>query len=53
MVGNSKIDERAKFRKWRENTLAVTINTIRQKEQNKINLNLLNYLKRYLFAPRL
>ena len=53
MVGNSKIDERAKFKKWRENTLAVTINIIRQKERNKINLNLLNYLKRYLFAQRL
>ena len=32
---------------------AVTINIIRQKERNKINLNQLNYLKRYLFAQRL
>ena len=47
------IDERAKFKKWRENTSAVTINIICQKERNKINLNLLNYLKRYLFAQRL
>ena len=44
------IDERAQFKKGRENTLAVTINIICQKERNEINLNLLNYLKRYLFA---
>ena len=48
MVGNSKIDEGAKFEKWREIKLAVAINTIRQKERNKINLNVLNYFKRYL-----
>ena len=30
-----------------------TINIICQKERNEINLNLLNYLKRYLFAQRL
>ena len=38
MVGNSKIDEGAKFEKWREIMLAVAINFIRQKEQIEINL---------------
>ena len=47
------IDERTQFKKGRENTSAVTINIIRQKERNEIKLNLLNYLKRYLFAQRL
>ena len=47
------IDERTQFKKGRENTSAVTINIIPQKERNEINLNLLNYLKRYLFAQRL
>ena len=47
------IDERAQFKKGRENTSAVTINITCQKERNEINLNLLNYFKRYLFAQRL
>ena len=49
MVGNSKNWwESEILKKWRKNTSAVAINTIRQKERNKINLNLLNYFKRYL-----
>ena len=38
MVGNSKIDEGAKVKKWREIMLAVAINSICQKERNEIYL---------------
>ena len=48
------IDERAQFKKGGKKRRQSTINIIRQKERNKINLNLLNYyLKRYLFAQRI
>ena len=37
-MGNSKIDEGAKFKKWKEVMLTVAMNSIRQRQRNEINL---------------
>ena len=51
MVGNSKIDEGAKFKKWREILLAVAMNYIRQKERNENNLKSTKLFQK-VFAQR-